>query len=255
PAALAIAALLLAAAGLAESASAGTLDKIRQDGTIRLAYRDDAPPFSAKGEGGEPTGYSVELCRAVAASIKGQLGLANLAVAYVPVTAADRFDAIESNRADLLCEATTATLSRRKHVDFSIPTFLSGASLLIQAGGPTSFKDLDGKKIGVLGGTTPEQALVNSLKEEGMTSEGGIVKTDPEGLELLEQGKIVGYFADRTILQFLTRDKEAAAKLMLADNYLTIEPYALAIPRGDEDFRLAVDTALSTIYRSGEIGQ
>src|SRR5262249_23593848 len=127
--------------------------------------------------------------------------------------------------------------------------------LLIQAGGPTSFKDLDGKKIGVLGGTTTEQALVNSLKEEGMTAEVVIVKTHPEGLQLLEQGKIVGYFADRTILQFLTRDKEAAAKLMLADNYLTIEPYALAIPRGDEDFRLAVDTALSTIYRSGEIGQ
>jgi ABC-type amino acid transport substrate-binding protein len=40
---------------------------------------------------------------------------------------------------------------------------------------------------------------------------------------------------------------------MLADNYLTVEPYALALPRGDEDFRLAVDRALSHIYRDGEI--
>ena len=40
---------------------------------------------------------------------------------------------------------------------------------------------------------------------------------------------------------------------MLAENYLTVEPYALALPRGDEDFRLAVDRALSHIYRDGEI--
>ena len=40
---------------------------------------------------------------------------------------------------------------------------------------------------------------------------------------------------------------------MLAENYLSIEPYALALPRGDGDFRLAVDRALSHIYRSGEI--
>jgi ABC-type amino acid transport substrate-binding protein len=40
---------------------------------------------------------------------------------------------------------------------------------------------------------------------------------------------------------------------LLADTYLSIEPYALALRRGDEDFRLAVDRALSQIYRSGEV--
>ena len=40
----------------------------------------------------------------------------------------------------------------------------------------------------------------------------------------------------------------------MAENYLSVEPYALALPRGDEDFRLAVDRALSRIYRGGEIG-
>src|SRR5262245_9869649 len=130
-----LASLLLAGLTLAGAASAGTLDHIRQDGAIRIAYREDAPPFSLKGPDGAPAGYSVELCRAVANDIKGQLNLPKLEVQYVRVTAADRFEAIEKGRADLLCEATTATLSRRKLVDFSISTFVSGASLMIKPGG------------------------------------------------------------------------------------------------------------------------
>ena len=71
---------------------------------------------------------------------------------------------------------------------------------------------------------------------------------------MLDDAKISAYFADRSILAFLLKDSKAPDKLMLAENYLTVEPYALALPRGDEDFRLAVDEALSHIYRSGEVG-
>jgi len=70
---------------------------------------------------------------------------------------------------------------------------------------------------------------------------------------MLDDGKISAYFADRSILVSLIKESKAPGKLMLAENYLSIEPYALALPRGDEEFRLAVDRALSHIYRSGEI--
>jgi polar amino acid transport system substrate-binding protein/glutamate/aspartate transport system substrate-binding protein len=71
---------------------------------------------------------------------------------------------------------------------------------------------------------------------------------------MLDDGKISAYFADRSILVSLIKQSKTPGKLMLAENYLSVEPYALALPRGDEDFRLAVDRALSHIYRSGEIG-
>ena len=74
------AALVLAGLAAAGAASAGTLERIRQDGTVRIAYRDDAPPFSLKGEGGVPGGYSVELCRAVGEDLKRQLQLPRLEV-------------------------------------------------------------------------------------------------------------------------------------------------------------------------------
>jgi ABC-type amino acid transport substrate-binding protein len=58
---------------------------------------------------------------------------------------------------------------------------------------------------------------------------------------MLDDGKISAYFGDRSILLFLIKDSKAPEKLRLADDYLTVEPYALALPRGDTDFRLAVD--------------
>jgi len=113
-------------------ASAGALDRIRQEKTIRIAYREDAPPFSYKNSIGEPAGFIVDLCRAVAKKLTDQLQLSALSVTYVPVTSASRFDAIEHSKADLLCEPTSATLSRRELVDFSIPTYVDGASLMIR---------------------------------------------------------------------------------------------------------------------------
>jgi polar amino acid transport system substrate-binding protein/glutamate/aspartate transport system substrate-binding protein len=247
------AALALAWAVATGGASAATLDRIGHDRMIRIAYREDAPPFSSKDKDGAPSGYLVDLCRAVAKHLGEQLNLTAVKLAYLPVNAVDRFAAIASGKADLLCEPTTETLARRQQVDFSIPTFVDGAGLLIRSDGPRSLKALAGRKIGVLAGTTTEDALHNTLKDAGIAAEVIPAKTHQEGLTMLDDGRISAYFADRSILIFLTQQSKAPAKLLLAENYLTVEPYALALPRGDEDFRLAVDRALSHIYRSGEI--
>src|SRR5467141_2992368 len=99
-------------------AAAGVLDRVVQEKAIRIAYREDAPPFSYKDKIGEPAGYMVDLCRAVAKKLAEQLSLPTISVVSVPVTAADRFDTIRQQKADLLCEPTSATLSRRTLVDF-----------------------------------------------------------------------------------------------------------------------------------------
>ena len=242
-----------AAAVLEKSASAGVLDRISQDKTIRIAYREDAPPFSYKDKIGEPAGFMVDLCRGVAKKLAEQLNLTPLNVTYVAVTAADRFETIRQQKADLLCEPTSATLSRRELVDFSLATFVDGASLMIRADGPHDLKAMSGKKIGVLAGTTTEQGLRNTLKAVGITADIIPAKTHAEGLSMLDDGKISAYFGDRSILVSLIRGSKAPRKLALAENYLSVEPYALALPHGEDEFRLAVDRTLSHIYRSGEI--
>jgi polar amino acid transport system substrate-binding protein/glutamate/aspartate transport system substrate-binding protein len=226
---------------------------VRQDKALRIAYREDAPPFSFTDEAGLPAGFMIDLCGSVAKHIGEQLNINDLKVAYVLVTAENRFDAIENGKADLLCEPTSETLSRREHVDFSITTFVDGASLLVSGDGPSDFRALSGKKIGVLAGTTTEQSLRDTLASAGLVAEITPAKTHQEGLAMLDKGEIVAYFADRAILSYLASKSSDASKLRLADNYFSLEPYALALPHGDEDFRLAVDRALSHIYRSGEI--
>jgi polar amino acid transport system substrate-binding protein/glutamate/aspartate transport system substrate-binding protein len=235
------------------AAFAGALDKLSQDKTIRLAVRADAPPFSYKAANGDPAGFMVELCRAVATGLATQLHLDALKVEFVPVTAENRFDAIESGRADLLCEPTTETLSRREHVDFSIPTFVDGASLLVKGDGPGNLGALAGKKVGVLAGTTTEKGLRETLASQKINADVVPATTHEEGLKQLEDGAVAAYFADRAVLAFLAGKSADASELRLANDYLSLEPYALALPRGDEDFRLAVDRALSHIYRSDVI--
>lgn len=240
---------LLAVCAIGSAEADGTLDRIKDSGEIRLAYRADASPFSYELDG-KPSGYSVNLCLEVAEALKNDLNLPELTASFVKVTAESRFDALMEGQADLLCEATTATLSRREKVDFSIYTFVSGASLVIRPGGPTSVDTLAGHKIGVLGGTTTLQALDETLRENAITADVIVVKTHDEGFEKLEKDEITAYFGDRTILEDRLRRVVSESELLLADNYLTIEPYALAMPI-DHEFRLAVDRSLSHLFRTG----
>lgn len=246
--ALLLGTLLLASAPL----SAATLDRIKEGGVIKLGYRTDAAPHSYRNAIGEPAGYSVDLCRAVTASLKKQLELDAIRTEYVPVTAQDRFDAVREGRIDLLCGAATATLSRRELVDFSLPTFIDGAGVMFRADGPGSFKELAGQKVGVRAGTTTETALRNTLKKLGIEAELVGIGDHADGLAQLEEGKLAAYFADRAILQYLVAGRKVTT-LRISPDYFSQEPYALALARGDDDFRLAVDRALSRIYRSGAI--
>jgi len=250
---LALAAGVLFAGG----AWAGTIDDLRQTKTLRIAYDRDAPPFSYIPPGSapeaNPLGYSVDLCREVATKLKEQLNIPDLKVAYVAVNSQNRFEAITSNKADLLCESSTATLSRRQIVDFSIPIFIDGASFVIGPNGPRDVKQLAGKKVAVLPDTTTEQELRRALTGTKIDAEIVLVPTNQAGLDAVEKGDVAAYFADRATLTFLLRKERQAANLLMAETYLSVEPIALALRKGDSDFRLAVDTALSHIYRRGEI--
>lgn len=251
--ALAVAATSL----LGTAAGAQTVERLQQTKTLRIAYDPGAPPFSYIVPGSPPNalpqGYSIDLCQAVADQLKQQLKLPELKVSYVVVNSQDRFEAIVQGKADLLCESATATLSRRKLVDFSIPIFIDGASFVIRPDGPRDIKLLAGKKIAVQPGTTTEEELRRALAGTHINAELVLVKTNQEGLEAVEKGTVAAFFADRATLAFLLRKEKEAASLLMAENYLSVEPIALALKKGDSDFRLAVDTALSHLYRRGEI--
>src|SRR5262247_736409 len=120
-------------ASLAAPASGQALDKIRKQGVINLGYIDGASPFSFVDSKGEPQGYSVDLCRAVAEGLKVQLKRNVLKTNWVKLTIQNRIDAVRRGQVDVECSTTSWTLGRQELVDFSLVTFVDGASVLVKA--------------------------------------------------------------------------------------------------------------------------
>jgi ABC-type amino acid transport substrate-binding protein len=156
---------------------------------------------------------------------------------------------------DVECSTTTWTLSRQVEVDFSLITFVDGGSILTKSGiGSGRLIDFDGKRIAVISGTTTEKVLRASLAQRSIKSQVTTVKTRAEGLKLLEESQVEGFASDRTTLIGLAATSQAGGSFRLLDEDFSIEPYALTLPRGDHEFRLAVNRVLARLYRSGEIG-
>jgi len=236
------------------AAQTGTLEKIRKEGAITMGYLDGSAPFSFRDASGQPQGYSVDLCRAIANGIRAQLKLASLETRWVPLTIQNRLEAVKSGRVDIECSTTTWTLGRQADVDFSLITFVDGGSILTRVESDAGrLSDFGGKRIAVITGTTTEKVLKETLQQRKIKAGLVTVRTRDEGLRLLDQGKVEGFASDRIVLigVVLTSKTQGAFKLLEED--FSVEPYALALPRGDHEFRLAVNRVLARLYRGGEI--
>jgi ABC-type amino acid transport substrate-binding protein len=246
--------VLILATALAAPAGAQTLEKIRKNGVIKLGYVDNSAPFSAAGSGAEPEGYSVDLCRAVVAGIAEQLGRPQLGTKWVKLTAQNRVEAVRKGQVDIECSTATWTFSRQKRVDFSLITFVDGATVMTRLGSEIHrLADLQGKRVAVIRGTTTEAALRGALKRASLSAEVVSIKSRDEGLQMLRGSQVDGLASDRTTLIGIVVQRAAGDAFRLLDEDLSIEQYALMLPRRDADFRVAVNRALAKLYRSGDI--
>ncbi len=269
---LTFAVLLLAANLLAmpwpTPAAAATLDRVRETGKLILGYRTDARPFSYQDDSGNPDGFGVALCKEIADQMKADLGLSSLAVEWVPVTAEDQFRAVQENKVDLLCGAAE-TLTSRKDVDFSVPIFPGGVGALLRASAPAGLKEvlagrppsgplwrgypaqiIEKQTLSVVTGSPAEKWLNDKLSELQLTADVVPVKSYDEGVQRVVDGSSSVFFADRSILLDAARRGPSADQLLVLNRQFTYAPLALALPRGDPDFRLVLDRALSQLFGS-----
>jgi glutamate/aspartate transport system substrate-binding protein len=238
-----------AAAQAAPQAPEGRLKTILSTKKIKIAHRVDSLPFSFV-RNGQVTGYTIDICKAVVASIERQFKVTGIEMQWVPVTSQSRFDVIAAGEADMECGASTVTLSRMKIVDFSNFVFVETTGVVTTAkSGINSANDLANKRVAVVSGTTNEQALVRRSQQIPMNLVR--VKERAEGIAMLEAGKVDAYASDKLLLLGI-QWKDPKAMRLLGDD-LSIEPYAIALPRGDWALRLAVNTALAGVFSGSEI--
>ncbi len=249
-------AALLAATlpGSASAQSSPTLERIMERGSINLGYREDRPPMSFANEQGQIVGYSVELCLAIAEAVKGTLGRHDLSTTFVPVTAETRFDAIEKGEIDILCGATTKTISRQAKVDFTDLTFATGATLMSLADNPVQgIRALEGKKVAAVTGTTTIEVLQQRIEQTGTNATLVPVATADEGVTAVINGEVAAFSADQVVLIGLVITQTSGTRFAIANQLISFEPFALAVPRNDSDFRLIANSVIAELNRTGNI--
>jgi len=231
-----------------------TLKRINDSGEVKLGYRVDQTPMSFDNGSNRAAGYSVDLCKHIAVAVSKKLGRTDIRVNYVPVTAESRFDDIESGKIDILCGATTKTLSRSEIVGFTQPTFVTGGALLSRKDAPVEkTRDLDGKRVAVVSSTTTIESLNNAIKALAIDVEVVPVSATKKGMDMLERKEVDAFAADQVVLIGQVISRGAREMYSLSSDLFSFEPFALALSRGDADFQLVADRVLSGLNRSGEI--
>ncbi|MGD8241717.1 MAG: amino acid ABC transporter substrate-binding protein [Desulfobacterales bacterium] len=249
--------ILLLMALLASPAAAqeltGTLKQIEESGQIRIGYRESEPPMSFLNQDGQPAGYSIDICKEIVTGIETKIG-AGVNVKYVPVTATGRFEALRANNIDILCGATTMTLSRSERVDFTLLTFVTGASLMTrkdnQAFDSAGFA---GTRIGVVKATTTEAALKKLLRDTSTDAKVVLFDDAEAGIEALRRKQIDAFSSDQVVLIGLALEHPDGKNFVIKSEVYSFEPFALAVRRNDADFRLAANRTISDLHRSGKI--
>ena len=250
--------LLVAAAMVAGNATAqsvpNTLGKIKAAKAINVAFSGDSLPFSFVGPNNEPAGYSIDICKRVIAQIGRAVGEPNLKVNWLVGSVSERLQMVASGKADLECANTTQTLARLASVDFSNLIFVDGGGFLVKSDSPVNkVSDMGGRKIAVLAGTTTETRLNDTLKRRLVNATVVPINNANEGVAMLESGSVDAYAGDKIKLVGLAAQARDPKKLAMLAEDLSIEPYALTLPRNDSALRLEVNKALTQVYMGGEI--
>lgn len=266
--AIACHAVVSPAGAQATKTPAGTLARIRQAGQVNFGYRAEARPFSYRDESGGAAGFAVAMCMEVADALKSELGLPALKVQWVPAT----FETVQQGKADLLCGADVPTADRRQVVSFSIPIFPNGIGALLRTDASPELRNvLSGVKstnpswrasAGALLSKQTFSFVSNTAAEKWLRSKTGQFqlaseKIPVDGYEtgvrrVLDHAASV-FWGDRAMLLDAALRSPEPDKLMVIDRRFTQEPLAMALARGDEDFRLFVDRALSKVYDSPQL--
>jgi glutamate/aspartate transport system substrate-binding protein len=244
----------LSAGALAAEELTGTLKNIANSKTILIGHQMQAIPFSFAENDGQPLGYSIDLCKQVVASLQRQLKLPKLDIKWIPLTLENRFSMVANGKVDLECGTSSDSISRQKIVDFSLMTWVDGGSFVTKGETPASgLADMVGKRIGVVSGTTTEQALKQWMKKHVVSFTLVPVKSHLDGMKQLHDDLIDAYAADQTILTGLAASVGGQMQVQVSTSNFSYEPYALVVPRNDADFKQAVNSALAQLYRSGQI--
>ena len=230
----------------------GTLKKVRDSGLVVIGYREASFPFSSVRQGASrPLGYSIDLCQGIVDEIVRELGGAPTRVAFAPVTADTRMEAVTSGKVDLECGSTTSNAERQQNVAFSPIIYVAGTKLLVKRSSSiSSYRNLGGKTLVVTSGTTNEAAMkqLNNKYKLGIVIVSA--RDHDESYAMLADGKADAFATDDVLLYGFVVARKAAATMAVVGDFITYEPYGIMFRRDDPLMAAAVARAFLAMARS-----
>jgi ABC-type amino acid transport substrate-binding protein len=231
----------------------GTLDKVKQSGSIALAYREASIPFSYLDDKANPTGFGWEICNRIVDEVKKVTGRRDIKVTTQSVTSANRIPLLQNGTIDIECGSTTNNSERQKQVSFATNYFYTGTRFLVKAGAPIkSLEDLKGKTVVSTTGTTNFRVMRNLNEEKKLGIELLAAKDHGESALLVESNRAVAFAMDDILLYGLRASAKNPADLAIVGDAIQVEPYAIMLRKDDPAFKKVVDETLAGMMKSGE---
>ncbi|MBD2278283.1 amino acid ABC transporter substrate-binding protein [Aphanizomenon flos-aquae] len=217
------------------------MEKVARTGVLTAGTSKDALPFAYSDSQGKLTGYSVDMLTLIQQQLEKELGK-KITLKLVAVTPAARIPKIINRQVDIVCDASSFTWERDKKVDFSISYGVTGTQILIKKetnlGSPES---LINKRVGVLAGTTNEQAIKQIQPQSKLV----YFKTRPEAFAALEQGKIDAFASDSILLEgWLQTAKNQNSFAIVPPRPYSREGIACMVPENNSKFLNSVNYSL-----------
>jgi glutamate/aspartate transport system substrate-binding protein len=263
--ALALLLLVCAPAWAEDSLLSGTLKTINDRGTILIGVRESSIPFSYLNKARQPIGFSVDLCHGIATDVAAALNVdllepdapawqKGVRIIYVPVASDERLSKVVSGAVDLECGSTTATEARGKTVAFSPVFFLAGTKLLVRKdSGINSYRDLAGKTVVAAAGTTNGDVM-KRLAARGTPAFTVTEAPDlPGAYEMLAAGKTAAFASDDILLSGMIATRPDGKQFRVVGDFLSFEPYAIALRRDDPDFADLVKRSFERMASEGTL--
>ena len=245
--------LALAAGLSAQAASAQTLKAVKDRGMLSCGVSQGLPGFSTPDDKGNWTGLDVDICRAIAAAVFNDASK----IKFVPLSAKDRFTALQSGEIDVLSRNTTWTLSRDTSLgaNFTGVTYYDGQGFMVKkALKVNSALELNSASVCVQQGTTTEQNLADYFKGNNMKYEVIAFATNDETVKAYESGRcdvfttdVSGLYADRLKLANV-------ADHVVLPEVISKEPLGPMVRHGDDQWFDIVKWTLYAMVTAEELG-
>ena len=219
----------------APAASAQTLGAIKERGELICGANGTLAGFGLPDPQGNWTGFDVDFCRAIAAAIFNDPAK----VKFVPLTAKDRFTALQSGEVDVLSRNTTWTLSRDTSLglDFAAVTYYDGQGFMVRKSlKVTSALELNDAAICVQQGTTTELNLADYFRANHMGLKTVTFATGDEARKAYESSRCDSYTTDSSGLYGERLKLAEPAEHIVLPEIISKEPLSPAVRHGDSQW-------------------